>query len=119
MGVQCRRGAAGTRQGENRNTCLTWAPMALRACPPGCPLLAWDALSPSQETSPFLDRLWVLTPEHLQEALMGTRDRNVGMAEGESLRLSQATEGFTVRRQPSHKGVNRVQWHCWGVSQAS
>lgn len=71
MGVQCRRGAAGTRQGENRNTCLTWAPMALRACPPGCPLLAWDALSPSQETSPFLDRLWVLTPEHLQEALMG------------------------------------------------
>ena len=45
--------------------------MALRACPPGCPLLAWDALSPSQEMSPFLDRLWVLTPEHLQEALMG------------------------------------------------
>lgn len=50
---------------------------------------------------------------------MGTRDRNVGMAEDESLRLSQATEGFTVRRQPRHKGVNRVQWYCWGVSQAS
>lgn len=42
-----------------------------------------------------------------------------GMGEDESLRLSQATEGFTVRRQPSHKGVSRVQWHCWGVSQAS
>lgn len=49
----------------------------------------------------------------------GHRDRNVGMGEDESLRLSQATEGFTVRRQPSHKGVSRVQWHCWGVSQAS
>lgn len=62
---------------------------------------------------------WENGVRSLQEALMGTRDRNVGMGEDESLRLSQATEGFTVRRQPSHKGVSRVQWHCWGVSQAS
>lgn len=49
---------------------------------------------------------------------MGTRDRNTGMAEHETLRLSQATEGFPVSRRPSHKGVNRMQWHCWGVAQA-
>lgn len=72
-GFHCRRGAAGTRQGENRDTCLTWAPMALRACPPGCPLLAWDTLSPSQETSPSWTDSGFSAPEHLQEALMGPR----------------------------------------------
>lgn len=37
------------------------------------------------------------------------RDRNPGTIEDEGLGVSQATEAFTMRRQPRHTGGNRVQ----------